>query len=317
MENASFALKLVVSFLIAVVVISLITGVFLILKSHQIQVEEAISRDNIGKFNKAFEVYEKKLMYGTDVLSCLNKAENNNQQYVYNIYYGKDSSEVPYTARQELLIQVEVTLNTTIKEKVDVFYKTTSGAILQTTSSFKTMRPFADTTINGFKIPNVTFYYFEEDAAKGSVIRKNTNTYDSILWNNAKAPHLARTGSIDDTTNKVCILCPGTYNTNMIGEDSGAGKGKYKLYAETVTDREKTAKLQALLSTVNNVNQIIYKENYTFSDGDPVSGGSDGWYKATWTTAVRDFKTRKFTCTGIEYNDDTGYVSSISFAEVD
>lgn len=316
MENASYALKIVAGFLIAAMVIAIISYVFSVLKANQIATNESVSRENIKTFNKAFEVYEKKLMYGTDVLSCLNKAENNNQQYVYNIYYGKDSSKIPYTTRQELLVQVDVTLNSTIKEKVEVYYKTVNGTILQTTSSFKSVKPFADSTINGFKIPNVTFYYFEEDATRGSVIRKNTDTYDSILWLNAVAPRLAKTGSITDTTNNVCILCPGTYNTNMVGEDSGAGRGEYKLYAETVTDRAKTAKLQALLSTVNNVNQTIYKDNYTYSDGD-ASGSSDGWYKATWISAVRDFKTRKFTCTGIEYNQDTGYVSKISFAEVD
>jgi hypothetical protein len=48
----------------------------------------------------------------------------------------------------------------------------------------------------------------------------------------------------------------------------------------------------------------------------PSSYDSSDWYSATWKTAAYDFKTRKFKCTEVHYNEDTGYIDRISFVEI-
>ena len=98
MENASYALKIAAATLIAVLVIALVVFVFQRLSTYQQSEEDAVSRENKSQFNTTFEVYDKSLMYGTDVLSCLNQAESNNQRYVYNIYYS-DGSAGTYQSR--------------------------------------------------------------------------------------------------------------------------------------------------------------------------------------------------------------------------
>ena len=62
------------------------------------------------------------------------------------------------------------------------------------------------------------------------------------------------------------------------------------------------------MSTATVVEQTIINGDFNGSPSD--------WYSATWRTAAYDFKTRKFKCTGIEYNKDTGYVSKLKFEEI-
>ena len=89
MENASKALIIAGAVLLSVMIVSLLiyTGKSfgLIAKAEQ----DAKLTEDRKKFNAEYEVYDKNLMYGTDVLSCLNKAQSNNQKYVNNNYFVK------------------------------------------------------------------------------------------------------------------------------------------------------------------------------------------------------------------------------------
>jgi hypothetical protein len=83
----------------------------------------------------------------------------------------------------------------------------------------------------------------------------------------------------------------------------------------TYTSSNSTAKLSALLSTVTNPELTIINTEY----GNTVfskESDANNWYSAKWRTAVYDFKTRKFECTSVHYNDSTGYVDEICFAEL-
>ena len=93
--------------------------------------------------------------------------------------------------------------------------------------------------------------------------------------------------------------------------------GTYNLVASSKSDSTDVGQLLALLSTVTETEQTIYNSNWESDKVDALSSSPKkySWYSITWTTAVNDFKTRKFTCEGITYND-AGYVSSISFKEV-
>lgn len=56
-------------------------------------------------FNKGFEAYNKKMMYGADVISVVNKAISNNQSYIKKPYYDASSDQVAY------LVDVQFTYN--------------------------------------------------------------------------------------------------------------------------------------------------------------------------------------------------------------
>ena len=153
MENMSYALKLAGATLIAVLIIALIALVFTRLSSYQQSQEDAVTRENISNFNNTFEVYQKSLMYGTDVLSCLNQAESNNQKYVYNIYYGQDDPSITYEQRTDLMVQVNVKLKTNVQEEIKVFHRSSlTTSITQTANTEEyNFKPFARNNPKGFK----------------------------------------------------------------------------------------------------------------------------------------------------------------------
>ena len=284
MENASKALIIAAGVLLSVMIISLLiyTGKSfgLIAKAEQ----EAKLTEDKHNFNMEYEIYDKTLMYGTDVLSCLNKAQSNNQKYVNNNYFGRDNLDS--STRAEYLIDVEVTLNNTIQESVRVYKLNTAGKRVQTTTGevvSTTDKLFKSTSPVHFDVPNsIIWYYFENGKVK-----KETGNYSNTLWSNPNS------------------IINSTLKTQTI--DTKLTAGTYNLFTDGNTDDGKIGKLSALLSTATLVEQTVYNDTYT---------DSEEWYCATWRTAAYDFKTRKFKCTGIEYSDETGYVSKLKFEEV-
>lgn len=86
MENASKALTMAGGILIAVMI--LIALVSMVQNSAQYNKDEEERRkvEQMAEFNQEYESYQKKLMRGTDVISVVNKANNNNVIRVYDTY---------------------------------------------------------------------------------------------------------------------------------------------------------------------------------------------------------------------------------------
>ena len=180
MENASHAFLIVLSSLIAVVVMFLIIFVFNNLRSLPEAEDESLLRENKTKFNESFLVYDKELMYGVDVLSCLNKAESNNQRYVNNNYYGVDTISVTKEDREENLINVKVKIKNPIQEQITVYYKDSDGKLMVSPTKEYNYKPFADSAKPKFQIPDVDYYYFESE----NIMKKKTSEYTDIIWVN-------------------------------------------------------------------------------------------------------------------------------------
>lgn len=297
MENTSYALHIAVAVLLAIIIIAIILAVHRQISFQKQTEAEVLDASNQSKFNEALLVYDKKLMYGADVLSCLNKAQNNNQKYVYNNYYGEDLSDV--SDRQEYFVNVTVKLKKTLEEKVTVYSKNSSGTIspnpnynLDSSGYRDTFKPFKPTsTREYFNLPVVTYYYFDEN----NIERTSTAGYADVMWN----------GVPDSIRINSTLLHNGTYKTSLAGNDAGV---EYKLIDTGAAASSRMGKLSALLSTITQTEQVINNNNY--------SDGIYNWYYATWRTAVYDFKTRKFKCTNVHYNEDTGYVDLLEFEEV-
>lgn len=307
MENTSYALQIAGAVMIAVLIIALIVYVFTAMRDYQNAQDDIVSRESITEFNKSFENYNKTLMYGTDVLSCLNLAQSNNQTYVYDLYNTSDNPYITYAQREELVVQVSVILNSTLTEEITVSSKSSSGSLLSLTASecqngsgntrgykisdSKTL--FSNSSNTGlFTVSDITYYYFSANTNGSYVVTENTNSYSNLMWSNSDSPNASSE-----------YLITSSYNTSIVA-------GEYNLVANSLSEATDTAKLIALLSTVTNVKQTVYNDNYS-------GYGNSNWYTATWVSAAYDFKTRKFECTGIGYDSNTGYVNSISFEEVD
>lgn len=82
MENVSKALEMAAGVLIAVLIMSLVAYFFSSIGKLPSTEDEVETQAQLKAFNKEYEVYSKKGMYGVDVISCLNKARSNNEKYV-------------------------------------------------------------------------------------------------------------------------------------------------------------------------------------------------------------------------------------------
>lgn len=111
MENASKALIIIGSVLIAIIVISGLLYVSNILRNVTRTSDEAKKQEEISKFNKEYEAYNKQRLYGTDIISVVNKAIENNTKY--NLLNDRDDS---YYITIELNIKEDYT--TTYEKKM-------------------------------------------------------------------------------------------------------------------------------------------------------------------------------------------------------
>lgn len=85
MENASKALIIAGGVLIALIIITMFIMMFNNLANTKKAQEEQTKTEQISAFNAEFEAYNKKIMYGTDVITLINKVAENNKKYLNNI----------------------------------------------------------------------------------------------------------------------------------------------------------------------------------------------------------------------------------------
>lgn len=87
MENASKALLIAGGVLIALIILAMLLAMFNSMSNIQKEQEEQIKIEQIAAFNSEFEAYNKKVMYGTDVITLINKVAENNKKYSMNNDY--------------------------------------------------------------------------------------------------------------------------------------------------------------------------------------------------------------------------------------
>ena len=308
MENTSYALYMVAGFLIAVMILSLVLFRWRQIGTVEKTKDDAVVIKNKTEFNAEYEAFNRTLMYGTDVLSCLNKAQNNNQKYVYNNYYGTDTATIGSSDRAEHFIDVEVTIKSTLCDNVKAYYRDSKGKnqriIGLTDGTNYKDKVFSNSGIH-FDDPTIYYYYFK----KGKLYQENKN-YTDIMWN---------TTDKNKTLYKILTEGIGSNQGGQIETKITDNDGiPYKLLdiadrdgTETADEITQAARLSALITTVS-----LKEQQLTNTKGNKSTDKSDWWY-CTWTTAASDFKTRKFKCTGTEYDEITGYVNKIKFEEVD
>ena len=94
MENASKALLIAGGVLIAILIVSVLVVTLNIVNSNQKTREKALATEQLVKFNQKYEAYNKKALRGTDIITLMKMAiENNNnmeatqegQQYFINV----------------------------------------------------------------------------------------------------------------------------------------------------------------------------------------------------------------------------------------
>lgn len=122
MENASKALIIAGSILFTIMVIGLLAYFYSQYRQIPQAQTEAERLEQVAKFNREYESYDKKKMYGTDVATIVNKAINNNKKYADQITgrYEIDQENNHY-------INVEITLLTPVKSYATQYYEVTQS----------------------------------------------------------------------------------------------------------------------------------------------------------------------------------------------
>lgn len=87
MENASKALLIAGGVLIALVIISMFIMMFSRMSNMQEEQEKKTQIEQLAAFNAEYEAYNKKVMYGVDVITLINKTAENNKKYFENADY--------------------------------------------------------------------------------------------------------------------------------------------------------------------------------------------------------------------------------------
>jgi len=116
--NIAKLVHIVGGILIGVVLLSLISYFFSSIGLLPSQEDETESREQLAKFNLEYEIYDKKGMYGVDVISCLNKAASNNLKYVEGTHGFLSGNKYG----NEFTVNVYVKINTPLEENIAVYY---------------------------------------------------------------------------------------------------------------------------------------------------------------------------------------------------
>ena len=88
MENASKALLIAGGVLIAILIVSVLVVTLNIVNSNQKTREKALATEQLAEFNQKYEAYNKKALRGTDIITLMKMAiENNNNASSDNPYY--------------------------------------------------------------------------------------------------------------------------------------------------------------------------------------------------------------------------------------
>lgn len=279
MENATEALYIAAGTLLGVMIISLVVFFFRRVGSLQEQQDRIMTADQLAEWNNVYLAYNKKIMYGTDLISVLNKAQSNNEKYVN----GKGFL-TGYKYTNSYLINIEFTLNSPLQDSITVYYfdeDNTKKEVAYTTG---------DKPDGGKKLFNV-FGQYNIEGYKNKTINDNydTRTFLEVRTDNSKF-------------------------------DSGT----YRLYNIVNNNPEVNGQVEYLMKLSNNMTMDVTNKGNNISRwSEKLPNGTTivhkGWSHATWVTCLSDLKSRKFSCTGVEYDtssDKTGRIVKMTFAEL-
>lgn len=117
MENATTALYIAAGTLLGVMILSLVVFFFRRVGNLYSEQEIIMTAEQLAEWNNEYLAYEKKIMYGTDLISVLNKATSNNEKYVN----GKGFLS-GYTYTNAYLINIKFKIKSPLQDTIKVSY---------------------------------------------------------------------------------------------------------------------------------------------------------------------------------------------------
>ena len=304
MENAAKALEMAAGVLLAVLIMSLIAYFFTNISSWPEQQDSEKMAEQTTKFNLEYEVYDKKGMYGTDVISCLTKAKNNNEKYVIGEKFLGGS-----TYGETYWIDVFVNIKSDLKESVVVYHIANDALTGVNKQQIQFTNAAAGVTMSeaGFVFKETNKGNIYTLFLEGTPLDPTDGKLEKTISKDSPGIPPERQEMADKfivITDSVATHKGKTYNTQLFekpGDEITNSEARKEILL-------KDTPLKILLDTAGtNLKQVVRNTN---------SSTLTMWSYAEWTTALYDFKTRRFKCDDIVYSDITGRVSEIYFSEI-
>jgi len=277
MENAAKALEIAAGVLIGVILLTVIAYFFSTISIFPQEESNRESAEQLSKFNLEYEVYDKKAMYGADVISCLAKAQSNNEKYVEG---GSFITGNKYGERY--WINVYIDIDKSLTEELIVYKYDNAQKVIA----------FDVAKVNG-KNGGITAY-----TMSNAGFRFGTDAYTTFNQNTELGPQSAElTGAGYLNKDEVVYTYKDVEYNGQLYKKAPNG--------EPLGDNTPLKNL-VTFSSVN------MKQTVTNNTGIDL----DQWCYAEWRTALYDFKTRRFKCDDITYSELTGRVDAIFFSEI-
>ena len=283
MDNANKAIIMAFGMLVAVMILGTIVFVFTRLKALPTQDDSLEEIEQRRLFNQEYEVYDKKLMYGVDIISVLNKAQSNNDKYIK----GNFLSGVNYNT--DYAINIVVEFKSVLQEKFEVTYLQNLGSTVSELEYAGESGPSGVTTSSVFKVPSSTY--------QGIIYGV------SDFWNSTELKNLA-TRTIDTNIGQKNV------EYQLLDAATTVNPNSDKITNDMLENDE--SDLKQLMTQSATMSQTVRNRSNNKYEYEV------GWNRATWYPAVYDMKTRKFKCEGneITYNSKTGRICYMKFKEI-
>lgn len=125
MENASKALLIAGGILIAILVLAVVVTVSTSTSKLAQSQDEKKLAEQTAEFNRSFEAYDKKVMYGTDIISVVNKANDYNEKVGSNDI----TIKILDKGNSEIGISYEKEFKSSVFACTDISYSNITGRV--------------------------------------------------------------------------------------------------------------------------------------------------------------------------------------------
>lgn len=282
MEHANIAFLMVAGMLFAIMIMSLIAFVFSSLTVLPNEEDSRIHAEQAAAFNEEYLAYDKKIMYGTDVISVLNKAYSNNEKYVLEKFVTGGGYNTDF------IIDIQVKIKSPLQEEMKIMY-------VEQTATGVTERDYIGDQEGPYKTEGSENLYLAKEKFTEPKSKYQEIIYQGSGWSTLEF----KTQTIETKVND------GVYH--LLGTDTEEPQPDH--YTNEQLNADNT--LKQLLSQSTVMQQTI--KNRSDDTFKPL-----GWSQAIWKPAIYDLKTRKFKCKGNEtvFSDKTGRVVKMVFEEI-
>lgn len=288
MEHANKAFLMVGGMLFALMVLSLVAFVFSRLTTLPTEEDYSLEAEQIAAFNNEYTAYDKKIMYGVDVISVLNKALSNNEKYVLEKFVTGGGYNTDF------IIDIQVELKSALEESITISY-------IQQTANKVSELPYT----NGEGPSNAgTRYRLLSTSPK--FFNAPDSDYQKFIYNS-----VSKWSTLYFVTQNINTAVSGGVEYHLLGNDGDNPDPLNDSVNEKNEQLNANNTLKQLLSQSTVMSQTI--KNTTSSTFAP-----EGWSQATWKPAIYDLKTRKFKCLSEEtlISDKTGRIVKMAFKEI-